>query len=250
MPALEAAAPAAGSLPDAAMVPPAPPRLPGLCAICRRWTRGRVCLDCVQRFAPAVARCVQCGLRTPGLQARCGACLRRAHAPVARTVAAVDYGFPWDGLIAGFKFHQRLDLADALARLLAAALAGARAAEAGPALVVPVPLSAQRLRERGYNQAWELARRLARWSRIEARPDVLLRLKDTAHQLGLSEAERAANLRGAFLVEPRQRPRVQGRVVALVDDVATSGATADEAARVLKAAGAAQVHLWVVARTP
>jgi ComF family protein len=232
------------------MHPPSPPRLPGQCAVCRRWTRGRVCGACVQRFAPSAHRCVQCGLRTPAPHARCGACLRRAQPPVDSAIAAVDYGFPWDGLIAGFKFHQRLDLADALARLLGTALAQAPAPATRPSLIVPVPLAAERLRERGYNQAWEIARRVARWCRIEARPDVLLRVKNTAHQLGLSEAERAANLRGAFLVEPRQRARLQGQVVALVDDVATSGATADEAAKALKAAGAAQVQLWVVARTP
>jgi ComF family protein len=229
---------------------PPPLRLPGICTVCRRWTRGRLCSGCLQRFAAAVPRCVQCGLHAPVGALRCGACLRRgSDAPIDATVAAVDYGFPWDGLIAGFKFHQRLDLGDALARLLATALAAA-ALPSSVELIVPVPLAAGRLRERGYNQAWELARRVARWRGIAARPDLLLRLKNTAHQLGLSERERAANLRDAFFVEPAQRALLKGRRVALVDDVATSGATADEAARTLKAAGAREVQLWVVARTP
>jgi len=224
-------------------------RGPSLCAVCRRWTRGRLCGDCTARFAPLVPRCLQCGLRLAAGTLRCGACLRDARAPVQRTLAAVDYGFPWDRLITGFKFHHQLELAGALARLIE------RAAQASPEeldvhLLLPVPLSQQRLRERGYNQAWELARRLGRWRGVEARADTLLRLKDTAHQLGLAEAERASNMRGAFLVDPRAAHRVQGRRIALVDDVVTSGATASEAARALLAAGAAQVQLWVVARTP
>ncbi len=193
---------------------------------------------------------MQCALRLPGSATRCGACLRRGpDAPVRRTSAAVDYGFPWDGLVTGFKFHGRLDLVGALASLLDRRLP---AHEAGttPDLVLPIPLSEQRLRERGYNQAWELARRLARWRRLDADARLLLRIRDTAHQLGLSEAERAANLKGAFLVEPRRRQQLQGRRVALVDDVMTSGATLEEAARCLLAAGATQVHAWVVARTP
>lgn len=179
----------------------------------------------------------------------CGSCQRRRDAPVQHSVAAVDYGFPWDGLITRFKFHQQLDLADVLARRLADALARTPDLPSVD-LIVPVPLSTERLRERGYNQAWELARRVARWRRVAGDPHVLARVKNTAHQLGLSESERAANLRHAFLVEPRHVHRVQQRRVALVDDVCTSGATADEAARALRAAGASQVQLWVVARTP
>ncbi|MED5617928.1 ComF family protein [Ideonella sp. BN130291] len=227
---------------------PLPPPLPSLCAVCHRWARGRLCNACLTRFGSAVPRCLQCALRVPHGVQRCGACLRRPGAPVDASVAAVDYAFPWDGLIAGYKFHQRLDLAGALARLLHAALV--RQPELPPAtLVLPVPLSRERLRERGYNQAWELARRVARWRGTQANAGVLSRIRDTAHQLGLSESERVSNLRGAFLVEPGQAQHLQGRTVALVDDVLTSGATAHEAARVLRAAGAAQVQLWVVART-
>jgi ComF family protein len=172
----------------------------------------------------------------------------RRDAPVRHTVAVADYGFPWDGLITGFKFHHRLDLAGGFARLLHRAVQ--RSGVPPPALVLPIPLSGERLRERGYNQAWELARRVARWQRIPAHPATLLRIRNTAHQLGLDEAERQRNLRGAFLVEPRHAQRLPGYRVALVDDVMTSGATANEAARTLLAAGAAEVQLWVLARTP
>jgi len=220
--------------------------LPSLCAVCRRWSRGGICEGCLQRFAPVVPRCLQCGLVVRGAL-RCGACVLRDDAPVQRTVTAVDYAFPWDGLIAGFKFRQRLDLAGALSALLLAAVEreGVR-----PDLVVPVPLAAGRLRGRGYNQAWEIARRVARQLGLSAHPAVLLRLRETAHQLGLGEGERVRNVSNAFLVDPKQVRRVAGRRIALVDDVATSGATGDEAARALRAAGASEVALWVVARTP
>jgi len=162
-------------------------------------------------------------------------------------VVAVDYRFPWDGLITSMKFHGHSEAAGLLASLLRPMLQ----AQAEPVdLVLPVPLSDLRLRERGFNQAWELARRLARWHGAPARHDVLLRVRDTAHQLGLDAEQRARNLRHAFLVAPAQRQRLRGRHVALVDDVMTTGATAEEAARTLLAAGAASVALWVVARTP
>jgi ComF family protein len=119
-----------------------------------------------------------------------------------------------------------------------------------PALLLPMPLSPARLRERGYNQAWELARRLGAALQVPADAGLLLRLKDTPHQTSLAVANRAANVRGAFAVEPLRRTELQGRDVTLVDDVLTTGASAAEATRALLQAGAARVQVWVVARTP
>jgi ComF family protein len=119
-----------------------------------------------------------------------------------------------------------------------------------PDLIVPVPLSPARLAERGYNQAWELARRLARSTGVPARADVLQRVLDTPHQADLNRAQRLLNPRGAFTVPTRRRAAVAGLRIALVDDVLTTGATAREAAQALLRAGAAAVDVWVVARTP
>jgi len=119
-----------------------------------------------------------------------------------------------------------------------------------PQLLLPAPLSPQRLRERGYNQAWELARRLGRQLRLHCDASLLLRVRDTAHQLDLPPERRAANVRDAFAVEPRRRAELDGREVALIDDVLTTGATAAEMTRVLLAAGATRVSVWVLARTP
>ena len=125
-----------------------------------------------------------------------------------------------------------------------------RRAAPRPSLLLPVPLAAARWRERGYNQAWELTRRIARRLDVVAEPALLLRLRETAHQLALPFAERAGNVRGAFAVEPRRRAELAGRRVAVVDDVMTTGSTAAEIAGVLRQAGAATVEIWVLARTP
>lgn len=159
----------------------------------------------------------------------------------------MDYSFPWDRLLLALKFGERLEVAPLLAARLSEALA--RSDMTAPDLIVPIPLSVPRLRERGYNQAHEIARRLTlpaaeRQSRLCAR--TLLRLRDTAQQAQLPLDERRRNLRGAFaVVKP-----VQGLRVAIIDDVMTSGATLHEAAAALRRAGAADVQAWVAARTP
>jgi ComF family protein len=187
--------------------------------------------------------------------ARCGLCISQASA-FTRCIAGADYAAPWDRLIAHFKFHQQPELAGAFAQLVLRALAHLAGQESpgieatADALLVPVPLSRERLRERGYNQAWELARRLGRRLGLEFNANVLRRGRDTAHQIGMSRQQREANLRDAFWVEPAQRVRLQGQRVVLVDDVLTTGATAHAAALALKRAGATQVDVWVVARTP
>ncbi len=220
---------------------------PSQCAVCHDWGQQRVCALCVTRFAPVLPRCARCAIDVPAGTALCGACLTDPP-PFERTLAAVDYAHPWDGLITQFKFHAALDLAPALTQRLLSTFE--RSGETAPTLLLPVPLSAERLRERGYNQAWELVRRLARAVGCRADAALLLRVKDTPHQLALAPEQRAGNMRGAFAVEPRRRAELAGASVTLVDDVMTTGATVAEAARVLLQAGASKVHVWVVARTP
>ena len=223
----------------------------GRCIVCRGWCQGGVCPPCGARFAPACELCDGCGLPLLATLAasgdtRCVLC-RLAPPPWSRVVAGVAYGYPWDRALADLKFHQRLEPASALLRPLLGRLADVRGADLR---VVAVPLSRERLRERGYNQSWELARRLARALSLEARADALFRVRDTGHQLGLHRAARGANLKGAFVVTPRHAAWVRGARIALVDDVLTTGATAHAATRTLRAAGAREVQVWVVARTP
>ena len=219
---------------------------PRQCELCADWGTRPLCGSCIARFAAGVPRCPGCAL--PGDASRpCGACLRDPPQFDAAWAVA-DYGFPWDGLITRFKFQQQPELAMALAGLLAASVPARLHRDTQ--LLIPMPLSTARLRERGYNQAWELARRLGRHLGIEAHPGLLQRWRDTPHQVGLSRPEREANLRDALWVAPLHTPHLRGRQVALVDDVMTTGASANAAAHALRQAGATQVQVWVLARTP
>ncbi len=178
---------------------------------------------------------------------QCGACLVDPP-PYDAAIAGVHYAHPWSMLITKFKFHEAVDLTQALTdRLVTAQRNGG---SPPPDLLLPVPLSDERLLERGYNQAWELTRRVAQRLELQADAQLLLRIRHNAHQLTLPPEARAANVRGAFAVEPLRRDELQDRHVAVVDDVMTTGATFAEIARVLKHAGAARVEAWALARTP
>lgn len=225
------------------------PRGPALCVVCAQWSGEPLCGACKARFRRPAHRCTRCALRLPPGQALCGACQMHPP-PFDHAHAALDYEFPWAGLISRFKFHQGTGLAMPLAETLLDSLRADDRAREGIDLVTAVPLSDVRLRERGYNQAWEIARRVARGLGLPARPESLVRWRDTPHQTALDRDEREANLRGAFMPAPRAGASLRGRGVALVDDVMTTGTTAAEAARTLRQAGAARVHLWVLARTP
>jgi len=143
--------------------------------------------------------------------------------------------------VRGFKYQRRLGLLPGLSRMLAAA-----AADLPADLVVPVPLHWRRRRERGFNQAWLLARRMARHLSLPARSDLLRRIRFTAPQVGLTDTERQANVRGAFALAPGHG--MDGQRVMLVDDVLTTGATARACAGVLRRGGAAGVVVVTLTR--
>ncbi|MEO8299775.1 MAG: ComF family protein [Burkholderiales bacterium] len=231
-----------------------PPRLAllgGHCWVCRAWTAGAVCGPCQGRFVARRPRCPLCAIEVPGAGLTCGTCLQRPP-PQHRAVTALPYAYPWDGLIQRFKTRAAVELAAPLAQLLADAVAQAMSEGvlARPDRVLPVPLAAARLRERGHNQAWELARRVAPAVRIDASAGWVERVIDTPHQQALPREARLSNLRGAFALTPRGRAELAGLRVAVVDDVMTTGATVGELAGTLLRAGVAEVQVWVAARTP
>jgi ComF family protein len=175
---------------------------------------------------------------------RCAACLARPRA-FARARAAVLYDDASRDLILQFKHADRTDLA----RLLSGWVS--RAADdllAQADVVAPVPLHRSRLLARRYNQAAELARPLARRHGLAFLPDALVRAKRTESQAGKSGSGRRRNVAGAFAVPAARRRRVEGRRILLIDDVLTTGATAEACARALLAAGASAVDVAVVAR--
>ncbi len=221
--------------------------LPTQCAVCRGWSALRVCVDCVQRYAAPKPRCAGCAIGVAQGVVRCGACIT-TPLPFAHAVAAVDYAFPWSSLVTALKFHAALDLSDALADLLADAVRAHGAPL--PQLVMPVPLGPDRQAERGMNQAWELARRLASRLKLRADAALLTRRVETPHLADLPRDGRARAIRGAFALTPGASTALRGQQVALVDDVVTTGATSAEAASTLLQGGAVSVQLWVFARTP
>jgi ComF family protein len=211
------------------------------CLLCGAAARdSAICAACDEALPRIGAACARCAVPLERASL-CGECLRRPpHFDAA--LAVFEYRFPLDRLLQRFKYSADLAVGDWLALQLAARVNDA----ARPDLVVAVPLTARRLRRRGFNQAMELARVVAKRIGVRRSIDALARVRDTEPQPGLGRSARRANLRGAF----RCDAQVDGEHVALVDDVVTTGATADAIAGALKAAGAARVSLWSVARTP
>ena len=171
----------------------------------------------------------------------CGECQRRAPSFDA-AIAAFEYRFPLDRLIQRFKYSGDL----AAGKWLALQLADRVAPCERPDLLVAPPIAPSRLRERGFNQAVLAAKVIGKRLAIRHSLGAFVKVRDTSPQPGLGRRARLANLRGAF----RCDARLAGEHVAIVDDVMTTGATADTLARLLRAAGAARVSVWAIARTP
>jgi ComF family protein len=175
---------------------------------------------------------------------RCAACIAAPYA-FARARAARVYDEASRGLILKFKHGDQQQFADLFALWLSRAAADLLA---GADAVVPVPLHPLRLLDRRFNQAAEIARPLSRRARLDYLPDALVRARHTLSQGGRSARGRRLNVKSAFAVPESGRRRIRGRRILLVDDVLTTGATAEACARALLAAGARAVDLAVVAR--
>jgi len=160
--------------------------------------------------------------------------------------AAMSYTWPWVTLIGQFKFQNHPSWARQFALLMHSTPYVADALEQAQVLI-PIPLSFQRLSERGFNQSLVLSQQL---SREKTQVSSLLRMRNTLAQSSLPRNERLTNLKGAFAVAPFMAAKLRGQRILLIDDVMTSGATLNAAAQVLKQAGAAQVSALVFARTP
>ena len=220
-------------------------RLPSQCLVCHAWPTQAVCEGCVSQFAQPRPRCRTCAIPVVPSIDQCGACVRQSP-PLDACFAAVAYAYPWSGLVLNFKFHAQPGLAATLALLLRSAPWVEPALDRAD-IVLPMPLSRERLMARGFNQALLLARQLAP---EKSDGHLLLRLRDTPAQRTLGRAERLISLTGAFAVEPLAAQRLRGARVVLVDDVMTSGATLFAAAQTVRQAGAGHITGLVIARTP
>ncbi len=222
---------------------------PPACPLClktfpKKWTEPfcQTCFDGVEAL-PA-AHCSCCALpfiSEVGNTHLCSNCIR--HSPDYQKVFAAGlHTRTLRQAIHKFKYSGSVNLDLPLGQLLARQLDFADRID----LIIPVPLHPTRLRKRCYNQSLLLARILSRQMNVSVAVDMLLRTRKTVPQQGLSAAERAVNLRGAFIVDKS----LEGKSLLLVDDVMTTGATAARCAKVLRAAGAHEVNVAVVARAP
>jgi len=215
--------------------------LPAQCVLCAaEAATANLCNACRDDlpYLPA-ARCPVCAVPSTGNQI-CGACL--AHPPTFdRAFAPCTYAFPLDRVIQRLKYSGMLAAVPLLADLMLKCVETAPR----PDLVIPMPLSKERLRERGFNQSLEIARPIVSALAVELAPDACIRIAHGSPQSALPWKERAANVRGAFVC----MQDLTGRSIAVVDDVLTTGATMNELARVLRLRGAREITAWIAART-
>jgi ComF family protein len=211
--------------------------LPQDCLLCGDGpAEALLCDRCLADLPRVELPCPVCGETAPTAQT-CGSCL--SHPPTFdATRAAFRYAFPADKLVQALKYQHRLAVAGFLAEAMLAG--GVPAGE----LLLPLPLSSQRLRQRGFNQAVEIARVLARATGLPLELTGCWRSHDTRPQAMLPWQARRRNVRGAFGCHLD----LNGRTVIVIDDVMTSGATLEEFAGTLKARGAERVHNWVACR--
>ncbi|WP_144144384.1 ComF family protein [Paraburkholderia sp. BCC1884] len=230
--------------------------LPNLCALCGNLSHDTLCAACDQAYwNESRLRCVVCAVPLSGLRwashARyhCADCIA-VPPPFDATFALADYRAPLDTLAVGLKFRARLALAREFGLRLARVAQDAwHSPLERPDVIAPVPLAGQRLVERGYNQAWEIAKPLARALNLPGHATLVQRVIHTAPQSRLDLDARRLNVGRAFKVAA-QAQGIRGMHVGIVDDVMTTGATLEALARTLKAAGARRVTNFVALRTP
>lgn len=220
------------------------------CLLCGEASDERtpICTACETELPWLGDHCQTCALPLPAPGLTCGQCLKQPPA-FERVAVPWTYSFPIDSLITRFKHSAKWPFGRLLAELLTQSLQHRFDEDLDrPDALVPVPLAAKRLRKRGFNQAAMLAHWLSTRLDIPCDQTLLRRIQDTSAQQDLNADARKKNLRNAFALAPDAL--IKGRHLALVDDVLTTGATAQALARLLMEAGAARVDVYCLARTP
>ena len=215
--------------------------LPQRCLLCDSPSGNRaVCDECFQHLPFHVeAACPVCALPSPQREV-CGACLKkRPFFDATRTL--FDYAFPIDALLRTLKYQGKLVVADWVGQLMSDRIQLSTTFD----MLIPMPMHPIRLKERGFNQALEIGRKISKLTQIPLDREIVIRKKHTEAQASLPLDKRLKNMRDAFECS---KP-LQGKRIAMIDDVMTSGASLNELARTLKANGALYVEAWVAART-
>lgn len=203
-----------------------------------------LCHRCRDALAKNSSPCESCGLPIPvdASNRLCTHCIQR-RPTYDQITAPYLYQAPLDGFVTRLKFQGRLNYGPLLADLMRAGLKPERPQ---PEILLPAPLHSKRLQERGFNQAAEVTRWLSKRLEIPWSADLLQRVRYTKAQSGLDRKQRHQNVRGSFLF----RPDINYRHIAIIDDVVTTGATAEAMASAVKAEGIETVEIWALARTP
>ncbi len=218
---------------------------PPICYLCNKplasAANGHFCLHCEQKLKTISSACYCCG-RPLSVDAICGECLK--HPPhYQRTISAFAYEGEVKMMLLNIKFHHGQYFIKPMAEALAHRLFSAYHKESWPQCIIPVPLYAQRTRQRGFNQSVELAKIIHKKVQIPLSYNKVIRTKNTEQQTRLNVHERVNNLKNAF-----QSPALDYEHIAIIDDVVTTGSTVNALARTLKQRGIKKIDIWCVAR--
>ncbi len=221
--------------------------LPGTCIICRLPSKRQLdlCKRCEHALPWLTKSCHRCALPLTGTTntVLCGNCLQQPPF-FDHCVALFHYQTPIDRLLNQLKFHHCLRNAHIIGTLLAKRIKQAYHEQELPQVIIPVPLHRKRLRQRGYNQALELAKPIARQLHLPIDKWHCQRTHFTPAQTGLKATQRHKNIRDAFSIN-----KLQAKYIAIIDDVMTTGATVNELSRCLRQVGAERIDVWICART-
>jgi ComF family protein len=222
--------------------------LPCTCALCGTSGKAVICAECKRDYLnQPETRCRVCALPLLHADQRCGECLQHPRA-FDRTIAACNYVAPLDQSVLSLKFGHQLALAPVFAEAMRDAILRESEPQL-PSMLTVVPLGKNRLRERGFNQAAEIAKPLAKQLGIQLELGLLMRTRDTAQQSSLHPDDRHKNMRKAFALSEDVFNSLEGQHVGVIDDVMTTGTTLNEIAKLLKLHGASSVTNYVFART-
>lgn len=217
------------------------------CVFCGLKSIQSICDCCQDAIKPKTNNCYQCGkgITTNIPKQKCGDCLKQPKA-YNRLISACHYDFPVNRAISQFKFNRQLHLGKALSDLLADTILMAYASndEPLPELILPIPLHQKRLAERSFNQSQLTAKQVAQKLQIPIANNLLRRIKNTPHQIGLKAIERRKNLKNAFDLK-QELPKH----IALIDDVVTTGTTITEASKLCLKHGVEKIDIWCLAKT-
>ena len=223
--------------------------IPPVCVFCNTKAAGKhdICSACLEELPWLKQVCFCCGSALPesvNTHQLCGHCLRQLP-PFEKTFGLFSYQFPIDRLITGLKFQQKLVYAELLGQLLSDYLLKQYEGRLLPECIIPMPLHRNRLQERGFNQALEIARPIAKKLKLPIDLQSCERIRPTVSQTTLPAQKRYANVRNAFSV----KPTLNAKHVAILDDVITTGHTIKELANSLREFGVEKIDVWCCART-